>query len=119
MSDKERVKDLKNLFITECKSGIWKQHYTVRFLNEYFSVEKETQTKEWIVVFEKEAIFLKELGVSKFRFWFLLRKIRSSSNNYAKLIREKKIAELTNSFFKKNVSLTRDKSIEEILESRY
>lgn len=119
MSDKDRVKELKNLFVTECQSGIWKQHYTSRFINQYFTIEKETQTKQWIVVFEKESIFLEELGISKFRFWFLLRRIRTSSNNYARLMREKKIAEITSSFLKKNVSIVRDKNIEEILESRY
>jgi hypothetical protein len=115
---KDKINELRSFFIEQVKSAEWAKYSYCRYMSQYFELSSEEYVKgkkDWYILFQKEKITPKEIGISKIYFWYLKRLIEKNSKNYEQNIRNKKIATVVDGFFLRNKELKRDSKLDKLL----
>ena len=110
------VKNLRSLFIDQCRSGNWKEFYN-GYKSDYFEIEHDinSEKKGWWILFNSSSFKPSEIGITRIHFLILLFYIKKSAKNFLKRNRASQIEKLSNDFFLRNKHLARDSKINEIL----
>jgi hypothetical protein len=114
---KSKVKDLREVFINECKSGSWEKN-SFCISNVYFRLIQENVNNEltWkIEVDNRSSLLLKEIGISKIYFRYLKFFIDRSVRNSEKRRKIIQIGRISDKFFEKNTELKRDNKLNKLL----
>jgi len=83
---KSKIKDLREVFISECKSGSWEKN-SFSIWNRYFRLTQEFKDKKSIWKIEldnRTTLQLEEIGISKIYFRYLKLFINRSVRNSEK-----------------------------------
>ena len=114
---KFKVKELREVFINECKSGSWEKN-SFSISNRYFRLTEEFKDKKstWKIELDNRATLrIEEIGISKIYFrylkFFVDRSVRNSEKN-RNLIQ---IGRISDKFFEKNTELKRDNKLNKLL----
>lgn len=114
---KSKVKELREVFINECKSGSWEKN-SFSISNRYFRLTEEFKDKKstWKIELDNRATLrIEEIGISKIYFrylkFFVDRSVRNSEKN-RNLIQ---IGRISDKFFEKNTELKRDNKLNKLL----
>ena len=114
---KSKVKDLREVFINECKYGSWEKN-SFSISNSYFRLTKEFKDKKSIWKIEldnRTTLRLEEIGISKIYFRYLKFFIDRSVRNSEKRRNLIQVGRISDKFFEKNTELKRDNKLNKLL----
>jgi len=106
---KQKIKEMKSLFIRQCRSGVWKQ-YSSMYANDYFYLLESGNIK-----IGNDTISPVDIGISIFRFFFLKLMIKYNARNYKKNNNKIHVAILSDKFFENHKDLKRDNKLNKLL----
>ena len=67
-----RISEIRALFIKQCRNGIWKEHNSEKYVNDYFRIEfDQISHKKWSIRIDDSNILSSYIGISSFLFYFL------------------------------------------------
>jgi len=114
---KSKIKDLRDVFINECKSGSWeKNSYSI--CNKYFRLTHESINNKLIWKIEldnRTTLRLEEIDISKIYFLYLKFFINRSVRNSEKRRSLIQVGIASDKFFEKNTELKRDNKLNKLL----
>jgi len=114
---KSKVKDLREVFINECKYGSWEKN-SFSISNSYFRLTEEFKDKKSIWKIEldnRTTLRLEEIGISKIYFRYLKFFIDRSVRNSEKRRNLIQVGRISDKFFEKNTELKRDNKLNKLL----
>ncbi len=114
---KSKIKDLREVFINECKSGSWEKN-SFCISNRYFRLTEEFKDKKSIWKIEldnRTTLRLEEIGISKIYFRYLKFFIDRSVRNSEKRRNLIQVGRISDKFFEKNTELKRDNKLNKLL----
>jgi hypothetical protein len=112
-----RINEIRSLFIKQCRNGIWKEHNSDRYVNDYFRIEFEDYQKKWSIQIDNSSSILSTyIGISSFLFYFLRILIRFNAKNYENKKNRQGAAIIADKFFLKHKNLQRDNKLDKLLD---
>ena len=114
---KSKIKDLREVFISECKSGSWEKN-SFCISNRYFQLTEEFKDKKSIWKIEldnRTTLRLEEISISKIYFLYLKFFINRSVRNSEKRRSLIQVGKVSDRFFEKNTELKRDNKLNKLL----
>ena len=114
---KSKIKDLREVFINECKSGSWEKN-SFCISNRYFRLTEEFKDKKSIWKIEldnRTTLRLEEFGISKIYFRYLKFFIDRSVRDSEKRRNLIQVGRISDKFFEKNTELKRDNKLNKLL----
>jgi hypothetical protein len=114
---KSKIKDLREVFISECKSGSWEKG-VLCISNRYFRLTEEFKDKKsiWKVELDnRTTLRLEEISISKIYFLYLKFFINRSVRNSEKRRSLIQVGKVSDRFFEKNTELKRDNKLNKLL----
>jgi hypothetical protein len=114
---KSKVKELREVFINECKSGSWEKN-SFSISNRYFRLTEEFKDKKstWKIELDNRATLrIEEIGISKIYFRYLKLFVDRSVRNSEKNRNLIQIGRISDKFFEKNTELKRDNKLNKLL----
>ena len=110
-----RINEIRELFIKQCRNGIWKEHNNHRYVNDYFRIEYDDNYKKWRIQIDDSNILSSWIGISSFLFYFLRILVRFNAKNYEKKKNRQGAAIIADRFFSKHKDIQRDSKLDKIL----
>lgn len=111
-----RISEIRALFIKQCRNGIWKEHNSEKYVNDYFRIEfDQISHKKWSIRIDDSNILSSYIGISSFLFYFLRILVRFNAKNYEKKKNRQGAAIIADRFFSKHKDLQRDSKLDKIL----
>jgi hypothetical protein len=112
-----RINEIRSLFIKQCRNGIWKEHNSDRYVNDYFRIEFDVNyQKKWSIQIDNSSILSTYIGISSFLFYFLRILIRFNAKNYENKKNRQGAAIIADRFFLKHKNLQRDNKLDKLLD---
>jgi len=116
---KDKIQDLKEFFIRECKYGLWREYSGERYINKYFEISHTlnslTDKRQWLIIFGREKISCQDINISQIYFYFLRLFIKQSARNDEKNNRKIQIGKISERFFNEHKELKRDNKLDKLL----
>jgi len=106
---KQKISEMKSLFIKQCRSGVWREYSTL-YSNDYFTLLESGNIK-----IGNDTISPDSIGISLFRFFFLKLMIKYSARNYQRNSSKIYAAKIVDKFFENHKDLKRDNKLNKLL----
>ena len=116
---KDKIKDLREFFIRECKSGLWREYSNERYINKYFEISHTLNSlidkRQWLIIFDREKISFQDISISQIHFYFLILFVKQSARDEEKNNRKIQVGKISERFFNEHKELKRDNKIDKLL----
>jgi len=116
---KDKIKDLREFFIRECKSGLWREYSNERYINKYFEISHTLNSlidkRQWLIIFDREKISFQDISISQIHFYFLRLFVKQSARDEEKNNRKIQVGKISERFFNEHKELKRDNKIDKLL----